>query len=61
MRITCVTTYILVLTSTLRQEGGEAVYLRFYEALSQLSRDKVLQALNKTVSPQTAQDQQLLE
>lgn len=41
-----------------QQEGS---YLRLYEVLAQLSWNKVLQALNETVSPQTAQDQQLLE
>lgn len=36
-------------------------YLRFYKALSQLSRNKVLDGLNEAVGPQTAQDEQLLE
>lgn len=36
-------------------------YLRFYEALSQLGGDKVLDALNQTVSPQAAQNEQLLK
>lgn len=40
---------------------GQDLYLRLYEALSQLSWDKVLQALNEAVRPQTAQDQELLE
>lgn len=62
IRITfCHNTHTLPLTSTLRQEGWQGFYLRFYEALSQLCRDKDLQALNERVSPKTAEDQQLLE
>lgn len=40
----------------IRQEEEKLPYLRFYEVLSQVNWDKVLQALHEAVSPQTAKN-----